>query len=52
MRKADCIIFMGISFSANITNMTLNIAIEQDIPIEIADPEPVNIAHSNTSCIR
>ena len=43
MREADRIIFMETSFSVNITTIALNIALEQDIPIEIVDLEPVNI---------
>jgi len=47
MNKADRIIFMGTSFSVNITNMALNIALEQNKPIEIVDPEPKNNSPAN-----
>ena len=42
IRQADRIIFMGTSFSVNITNMALLIALEQNTPIEVIDPEPVS----------
>jgi len=41
MRAADKIIFMGTSFSVNITQMALEIAFNEGKPIEIVDPEPV-----------
>ncbi len=49
MRKADRIIFIGTSFSVNITNMALNIALEQSTPIEIIDPDPINAPLRNTT---
>ena len=45
MLDADRIIFMGTSFSVNITQMALDIAISQNKPIEVVDPNPVNIPH-------
>ena len=45
MYAADKIIFMGTSFSVNITQMALDIAVQHNIPIEIVDPDPVNIGH-------
>lgn len=48
MRDAKRIIFMGTSFSVNITMMALEFAIERDIPIEIVDPKPVRVPHENT----
>lgn len=44
MYKADKIIFMGTSFSVNITQMALEIAAQDNIPIEIVDPNPIKIA--------
>lgn len=41
MWEADRIVFMGTSFSVNITNMALDIARSQNTPIEIVDPKPV-----------
>jgi NAD-dependent deacetylase len=49
MRAAERIIFMGTSFSVNITYMALEIAREQSIPIEIVDPKPVNTLHPNAT---
>jgi len=43
MLTADKIIFMGTSFSVNITQMALNIAFSMNTPIEIVDPKPVKI---------
>lgn len=47
MLDADRIIFMGTSFSVNITQMALEIAISKNKPIEIVDPDPINIPHLN-----
>lgn len=43
MYAADKIVFMGTSFSVNITQMALDIAVQNNIPIEIVDPKPVKI---------
>jgi len=43
MRDAERIIFMGTSFSVNITQMALEIAASQRKPIEVVDPDPVVI---------
>lgn len=47
MYDADKIIFMGTSFSVNITQMALEIAMHENIPVEIVDPEPRKIAYKN-----
>ncbi len=49
MRDAERIIFMGTSFSVNITQMALEIAVSQGKPIEVVDPEPVRIHYSKVS---
>ena len=49
MMNADRIIFMGTSFSVNITMMALETAARQNIPIEIVDPAPVTIRYQNTT---
>ena len=49
MAEADRIIFMGTSFSVNITQMALEITRANNIPIEIVDPAPKKIAHPNVS---
>jgi NAD-dependent deacetylase len=41
MQKADRMIFIGTSFSVNITQIALEIASKNRIPIEIVDPSPV-----------
>lgn len=45
MREAETIIFMGTSFSVNITQMALEIAMLQGTEIEVVDPEPVRLAY-------
>ncbi len=45
MYLADRIIFIGTSFSVNITQMALEIAASNRIEIEIVDPKPVRIAY-------
>ena len=49
MMNADQMVFMGTSFSVNITQMALEIARNFAIPIEVVDPEPAHILHSNVS---
>ncbi|MBV1910924.1 MAG: sirtuin [Kangiellaceae bacterium] len=45
MEKADKIVFMGTSFSVNITQMALQVAANRNIPIEIVDPNPVDVGY-------
>lgn len=45
MREAQRMVFMGTSFSVNITQMALEIAMGNKTPIEIVDPEPVEIGY-------
>ena len=47
MENADKIVFMGTSFSVNITNMALDIAIKNNIPVEVVDPNPVILPYRN-----
>ncbi|WP_462151754.1 SIR2 family NAD-dependent protein deacylase [Pseudoalteromonas xiamenensis] len=47
MLAADKIVFMGTSFSVNITNMALEIARHHNTPIEVVDPSPAHVLHSN-----
>jgi NAD-dependent deacetylase len=49
MLCADKIVFIGTSFSVNITQMALEIATEKHIPIEIVDPKPVEINFENVT---
>ena len=49
MMDADRIVFMGTSFSVNITQMALSIAHSQGKPVDIVDPEPVYIDYSLTT---
>jgi len=49
MQQADKIVFIGTSFSVNITQMALEIARDNNIPVEIVDPEPVHVLHPNVT---
>jgi NAD-dependent deacetylase len=49
MRTADRMVFMGTSFSVNITQMALDTAIYFNIPIEVVDPDPVILPYKNVS---
>lgn len=46
MLTAERMVFMGTSFSVNITHMALEIARTRCIPVEVVDPEPVDIGYS------
>lgn len=52
MQGAQKMVFIGTSFSVNITQMALDIARQNHIPIEIVDPEPQAILHPKVSCHR
>ena len=43
MKNANHIIFMGTSFSVNITNIALRYAMQNNAFIEIVDPEPIDL---------
>ncbi|TKB45655.1 SIR2 family NAD-dependent protein deacylase [Thalassotalea mangrovi] len=45
MYDAERMVFMGTSFSVNITQMALRAAIHNGIEIDIVDPNPVSIAY-------
>ena len=49
MMEANKIVFMGTSFSVNITAMALRIAAANSIDIEIIDPNPVDIGYRNAT---
>lgn len=49
MQQADKIVFMGTSFSVNITNMALDIAMNNNIPVEVIDPEPVILPYAKVT---
>ncbi|MEM1146052.1 MAG: Sir2 family NAD-dependent protein deacetylase [Pseudomonadota bacterium] len=48
MLAADRMIFLGTSFSVNITHMALQTAVANQIPVEVVDPEPVNLGYERT----
>lgn len=45
MMMADRIVFMGTSFSVNITSIALRYAAMTDVPVEVVDPNPVQIPY-------
>jgi NAD-dependent deacetylase len=47
MIDADKIVIIGTSFSVNITQMALEIATQKNTPIDIVDPEPVDVGYRN-----
>jgi NAD-dependent deacetylase len=47
MQQADKMVFMGTSFSVNITNMALDVARFNQIPVEVVDPQPNAIFYPN-----
>ena len=47
MSLASRIIFIGTSFSVNITSIALTMAISKGIDIEIVDPKPIKINYGN-----
>jgi len=49
MLDAKRIIFIGTSFSVNITQMALDIARQGNIPVEIVDPDPVRLSYENVT---
>ena len=47
MINANKMVFMGTSFSVNITAMALRIAAVNSIDVEIIDPSPIDIGYKN-----
>lgn len=47
MRAAERMVFIGTSFSVNITAMAMDVAIANQIPVEIVDPNPVEVSYEN-----
>ena len=43
MNSATRMVFMGTSFSANFTAIALLTAVRRGIPVEIVDPEPIDL---------
>ena len=47
MMQAGKMVFMGTSFSVNITNIALDIAMTNNIEVEVVDPEPIILPYKN-----
>ena len=45
MRDAQRMVFMGTSFSVNITNIALRSAISNEVTIEVVDPQPIDLGY-------
>ena len=43
MHNAQRIVFMGTSFSVNITRIALRIALSNEAAIEVVDPQPIDL---------
>ena len=43
MQFADSVVFMGTSFSVNITSIALRYALSNNAKIEIVDPDPIDL---------
>ena len=46
MEESSRMVFIGTSFSVNITAIALRSALHRGIPVEIVDPEPVDLVAS------
>ena len=46
MNGASQMVFMWTSFSVNITATELRVAVHRGIPVEIVEPEPIDLAAS------
>ncbi len=49
MQNAPKIVFIGTSFSVNITQMALDYARQFEIPVEVVDPNPCHVMHPNVT---
>lgn len=49
MLQAERMVFMGTSFSVNITQMALEVARSRSLPIDIVDPDPVDVAYRHAT---
>ena len=45
MQNAQRIVFMGTSFSVNITSIALSTALANDADIEVVDPQPIDLGY-------
>ena len=52
MKKTKKFIFLGTSFSVNITSIALNYAIKNGAAIEVVDPDPVELGIENIKYFR
>ena len=45
MHNAQRLVFMGTSFSVNITSIALRTALTSDAAIEVVDPQPIDLGY-------
>ena len=48
MKNASKMVFIGTSFSVNITSIALRIATSRGLAIDIVDPDPIKLDYENT----
>ncbi len=49
MNNVNKFVFIGTSFSVNITSIALQYALSRDCEVEIVDPNPIDIGHSSVT---
>lgn len=49
MLAASTMVFMGTSFSVNITQMALDVARHNQIPVHVVDPSPCHVLHNQVT---
>lgn len=49
MLDADKMVFMGTSFSVNVTNMALEIARHNNIEVDVVDPQPAHVPYAKVT---
>ena len=52
MHNAQRLVFMGTSFSVNITSIALRTALTSDAAIEVVDPKPIDFGYERIEYCR
>ena len=52
MHNAQRVVFMGTSFSVNITSIALRTALANDADIEVVDPQPIDLGYERIEYYR
>ena len=48
MHNAQSMVFMGTSFSVNITSIALRTALSNEAAIEVVDPQPIDLGYEKS----